>query len=311
METLVRRLRSGSFALQLQASHTLGAVCKGRPETSRAAAAAGAIPVLVRLLHSSPSTVQASAANALTEMAESAAELSSAMLTAGAVPALLALLRSSSDTGPVFAANGLGVLCSQDADARGAVAAAGGITAAVQLLSSSDAGALAPAACVLALFIDRHREELGEAIAAAPRAIPRLVRLLDPAGQHGLELQGFAAVVLGIAGVSSKQLALACVEAGALPLLAELAQATDRELQGIAAIGLCSLVSQCPKEAAACRGILPALVHCFGTNGNAGALLHAAQSLGCLVAGSPQSSQAIIQASFGATRLLLSVMSIV
>ncbi|KAL4421202.1 hypothetical protein ABPG77_010077 [Micractinium sp. CCAP 211/92] len=65
MDDLVRRLRSGSLARKLQALYTLVAVCKGNPEVSRAAAAAGAIPVLVQLLRSSQWAVQALVAGAI------------------------------------------------------------------------------------------------------------------------------------------------------------------------------------------------------------------------------------------------------
>ena len=81
MDILVRRLPSSSCEQQLQALSTLTAACIGRPETtSRAAAAAGAIPVLVRLLRSSSAQVQAAAANAIEVVGESAAELRPAML---------------------------------------------------------------------------------------------------------------------------------------------------------------------------------------------------------------------------------------
>ncbi|KAL4421203.1 hypothetical protein ABPG77_010078 [Micractinium sp. CCAP 211/92] len=201
MDNLVRRLRSGNIALQIQALNTLEAVCKGSPVTSRAAASAGAIPVLVRLLRSSPSVIQATAVVSLTTLLESASELPAAVLAAGALPLLVALMRSST--------------------------------------------------------------------------------------------------------LDSRQLALACIEAGALPHLAELAQASDTESRRNAAGALFSLASHYPAEVAAAPGVIPALVHVAGSNVDTGTLIHVVQGIRGLAAGSPQRSQAIVDAGGGAALLLL------
>ncbi len=133
MDNLVRRLRSGNIALQIQALNTLEAVCKGSPVT----------------------------------------------------------------------------------EATRIVAAAGGVPAAVRLLCSRNKEALIPAVSLLSYLSLWHRDEVRAAIEAAPRAVPRLARLLAPGRLRGEEPQaGAAAAILAAAALDSRQLALACIEAG-------------------------------------------------------------------------------------------------
>ncbi|KAL4421201.1 hypothetical protein ABPG77_010076 [Micractinium sp. CCAP 211/92] len=296
MDSLVRRLRSGSFALQIQALNTLVSACEGKPDTSRAAAAAGAIPVLVRLLRSSASTIQGLAASALHEMAEHAADLRPAMLAAGAVPPLVALLRSGNEAAQVCAVAALTELCYQSAQGTQAVTATGDVAAVVQLLESRSKEALTHTVSLLSSLSVRHCDELCAALAAAPTAIPRLFRLLAPGRLRDEDVQAGAAGVLGAAALGSRRLALACIEAGALPPLAELAQATHLGCRYNAAAALCGLASQSPALTAACPGVIPALVHVARSNVEASSLIHAAQSLRFLAADSSQRSQAIMQA---------------
>lgn len=301
MATLVRRLRSSDFEQQLQALDSLNAACRGGPEACQAAAAAGAIPLVVRLLRSRKPAVQATAACALHKMGECAEELLPEMRAAGALPALVALLRSSSDPAQTLAACALSTLCYRNVEATQAAAAAGGIPAAVQMLCSGSKEAVAAALGLLSSFSTRHSEEVSAAVGANARAIPRLVRLLDPARQRTAKVVSSAVSTLSVSALWSKELALACIEAGALPRLAQLAGAADEVFNPGSA--LFSLAKQCPAETAAEPSTIPALVHIMESSRGAPALIQAAQGLYCLAAGSPQRSQAITEAG-GSTALV-------
>ncbi len=298
----MRHLRSGGIAVQLQILNLLESACKGSPVTSRAAASAGAIPVLVRLLRSSSPRIQAVSAGAIYAMMQSAAELRSAIVAAGAVAPLVALLQSSHDGVKIAAACALDMLCIQSTEGTQEAAAAGGVPAAVQLLCSGREQARIPALCLLASFLRQHSNEVCPAIEAAPRAVPRLVRLLDPARQRGKDVQACAASILAVAH-GSRQLALACIKAGALPRLAELTRAPDEDLHRKSMAALRSLASKCPAEVAAGSGIVPALVRVAGSSVDAGTLKYAALSFRYLAIGSPQGTQAITEAG-GADALL-------
>ncbi|KAL4421200.1 hypothetical protein ABPG77_010075 [Micractinium sp. CCAP 211/92] len=104
--------------------------------------------------------------------------------------------------------------------------------------------------------------------------------------------------------LGSRQLALACIEAGALPRLAERARAVDEASHSRSVAALRSLALTCSEETAACQSVIPALVHVAGSNADASTLIDAAQGLRCLDGASPQRNQAIMQAS-GADALQL------
>ncbi|KAL4421198.1 hypothetical protein ABPG77_010073 [Micractinium sp. CCAP 211/92] len=91
---------------------------------------------------------------------------------------------------------------------------------------------------------------------------------------------------------SAAELSSAMLTAGAVPALVALLRSSSDTGPVFAANGLGVLCSQDAdaREAVAAAGGIAAAVQL---------------SLGCLAAGSPQSSQAIIRANFGATRLLL------
>lgn len=288
---LVRRLRSGGVAQQLQALNALQTACKGKPEACRAAAAEGAIPLVVRLLNSSVATVAAAAAAVLLDMGGTALELRQAMLAAGTLPALVPMFGSNSEEAQASAANALMMLCHNDAEVTRAAAAAGGIPAAVQLLCSGNKTALYPSVGLLSYFSKQQSNEVGAALDADARAIPMLVRLLDPARQRDKELQTGAAGTLAATVKGSRQVALACIEAGALPRLTQLAQAAHQGLRDNSMVALCTLAAECPAEVAAERGAIPAMMQIMGSDANAGMMIQAVQSLSSAAAGSPQRSQ--------------------
>ncbi|KAL4421199.1 hypothetical protein ABPG77_010074 [Micractinium sp. CCAP 211/92] len=212
MDGLVRHLRSGNIAVQLQILNSLESACKGSPVTSRAAAAAGAIPVLVRLLRSSSPRIQAVAAGAIYAMMQSAAELRSAIVAAGAVAPLVALLQSSHDGVKIAAACALDMLCIQSTEGTQEAAAAGGVPAAVQLLLASKCPA---------------------EVAAGSGIVPALVRVAGSSVDAGT--LKYAALSFIYLAIGSPQGSQAIIEAGGADALLLLQKHTDSGVRGHAA----------------------------------------------------------------------------
>lgn len=145
---LVRRLRRGTPAQQVNAAHTLYAMLEeaGPDDADVAAApvaAAGAIPAVAQLLSSQNGELAGRAANILGCLAYDSPPRADAIVAAGAVPRLVQLMLGSSASHYRSAGNALSntlvSAASHRAAAEAAAVEAGAIAMAIARLSAADA----------------------------------------------------------------------------------------------------------------------------------------------------------------------------
>ncbi|CAE7246869.1 PUB12 [Symbiodinium sp. CCMP2592] len=312
---LVELLSSSTPEAQAAAAGVLRNLAADDYDNDVLIAEAGGIPALVELLRSSTPEVQAAAAGVLRNLAADDYDndvLSVLIAEAGGIPALVELLRSSDPKDPTVQRNAAGALknLSANADNKALIAKAGGIPPLVSCLTTGTAWAQQKAAATLGklamdwTFVEpdivplpeaSEIAEANRALIASAGAIPRLIALLMDGGEC-VEVAAYALRPFS----SSEDTRVAIVDAGAIPVLANLLT-RSRFFWQHSIVGILNDLAENMENVAAIveAEAVPGLVEVMGNNRNTKAQELAAELLLKLCAHSLGLSEAKASGALG------------